>query len=149
MRHDDKTQQGFGEELPQSSTNTPFLQQWSSWEVPLWVTLVILAKATTDEAAARPWSCSHLGTGFASLMRVIYRHQTSHMCKAEHTHKCSQKQSQLTHHKISFSDLEDIQPCLAFWSSEAEEFIAVSDVVYSQKWPWSTLFAGPVKASSC
>lgn len=59
----------------------------SSREIPLWVRIKILAKGRRDKAATAStgWSCSHLGPGCTLLVRAIYRHQTSHMCKAEHT----------------------------------------------------------------
>lgn len=59
----------------------------TSWEIPLWVRITILAKGRRDKTAtdSTAWSCSHLGPGCTLLVRVIYRHQTGHMCKAEHT----------------------------------------------------------------
>lgn len=64
-----------------------FFMVRSSWEIPVWVRVTILAKGRRDKAATESTarSCSHLGPGCTLLLRVIYRHQTSHMCKAEHT----------------------------------------------------------------
>lgn len=95
IRHSDRTCWGFGEEFLQNWTHSSF-----SSAKQLGGHSCNSGKSHGRQGCSTALILQPSGERLCfALTRVIYRHQTSHMCKTEHTHKCSQKQSQLTHHR--------------------------------------------------